>query len=170
MKRAFGRFWGFSNGWLSWSYSLIDMALYPVLFLQYVRFFAPGLGIGVSQSTWNYSGWDNASTIGGEIEHASATYPRALARTLPLVTGVYLLTIIPVLALTDWTTWSDGAWPRLPRRSPGRGSGGGSRWRGWSARSPGRTRGARRATPCWCPVGYATVLGRRVRGKSEVPV
>ncbi len=84
MKRAFGRFWGFSNGWLSWSYSLIDMALYPVLFLQYVRFFAPGLGIGVSQSTWNYSGWDNASTIGGEIEHASATYPRALARTLPL--------------------------------------------------------------------------------------
>src|SRR5207244_4194696 len=58
---------------------------------------------------------DNASTIGGEIEQASATYPRALARALPLVTLVYLLTIVPVLALTDWTAWTDGAWPGLAR-------------------------------------------------------
>ena len=75
--------------------------------------FLGALGLGVSQSIWNYSGWDNASTIGEEIEHASATYPRALARTLPLVTLVYLLSIIPVLALTDWTAWTDGAWPSL---------------------------------------------------------
>jgi amino acid transporter len=77
--------------------------------------FLGALGLGVSQSIWNYSGWDNASTIGGEIEQASATYPRALARALPLVTVVYLLTIIPVLALTDWTAWTDGAWPGLAR-------------------------------------------------------
>src|SRR5213082_464942 len=77
--------------------------------------FLGALGIGVSQSIWNYSGCDNASTIGGEIEQASATYPRALARALPLVTVVYLLTIVPVLALTDWTTWTDGAWPGLAR-------------------------------------------------------
>src|SRR5205085_650945 len=75
--------------------------------------FLGALGIGVSQSIWNYSGWDNASTIGGEIEQASATYPRALARALPLVTLVYLLTIVPVLALTEWTVWTDGAWPAL---------------------------------------------------------
>ena len=192
VKRAFGRFWGFWNGWLSWVYSLIDMAIYPVLCIQYVRFFAPGLGLldgwllalamiwgatglnlrgtravgtasgwfvaavltpfgvlaavalaswlgqpgtpfpvtpfhaagtsflsalglGVSQSIWNYSGWDNASTIGGEIEHATATYPRALARTLPLVTVVYLVSIVPALALTSWTSWTDGAWPDLAR-------------------------------------------------------
>ena len=77
--------------------------------------FLGALGIGVSQSIWNYSGWDNASTIGGEIEQASATYPRALARALPLVTLVYLLTIVPVLALTDWQAWKDGAWPGLAR-------------------------------------------------------
>jgi amino acid transporter len=77
--------------------------------------FLGALGIGVSQSIWNYSGWDNASTIGGEIEQASATYPRALARALPLVTLVYLLTIVPTLALTDWTAWTDGAWPGLAR-------------------------------------------------------
>jgi amino acid transporter len=91
--------------------------------------FFGALGIGVSQSIWNYSGWDNASTIGGEIEHATATYPRALARTLPLVTAVYLLSVIPVLALTPWTAWTDG--PRSPLVSGVRGSGAGSPWRGW---------------------------------------
>ena len=185
------RFWGFTNGWLSWMYSLIDMAIYPVLFLQYLRFFtgdigrlpswllalaliwgatwlnlrgtravgrasgwftvlvlAPfavlagfavvrwtsagpaaafasdpfrasgasflgALGLGISQSVWNYSGWDNASTIGGEIEDSGTTYPRALLRALPLVTVVYLVAIVPVLAVTDWRAWTDGAWPAL---------------------------------------------------------
>src|SRR2546422_3805543 len=161
VKRAFGRFWGFWNGWLSWVYSLIDMAIYPVLFLQYIRFFAPGLGglegwlvalvliwsatwlnlrgtravgaasgwliaavlapfgllavvavgrwvfgpaagaaavrpfaaprptvlgalgVGVSQSIWNYNGGDNASTVGRGNQHGPAAHPPALARALP---------------------------------------------------------------------------------------
>src|SRR3989440_170511 len=81
--------------------------------------FLGALGVGVSQSIWNYSGWDNASTIGGEIEHATTTYPRALARALPLVTAVYLVSVIPVLALTPWTAWTDGAWPDLATRVVG---------------------------------------------------
>jgi len=191
VKRAFGPFVGFVNGWLSWIYSLIDMAIYPVLFVQYARWFAPelskagawalalvliwgatwlnvrgtrvvgavsgwlvasvlapfavlaaaalwrwlggpapavlpvtpfhaagtsflgALGIGISQSIWNYSGWDNASTLGGEIEQAGRTYPRALSRTLPLVVVVYVLAIVPALAVTDWRTWRDGAWPDI---------------------------------------------------------
>jgi amino acid transporter len=32
VDRAFGRFWAFQNGWLTWMYSLVDMAIYPVLF------------------------------------------------------------------------------------------------------------------------------------------
>src|SRR5438046_2905574 len=59
--------------------------------------FLGALGLGVSQSIWNYSGWDNASTIGGEIEHATTTYPRALARALPLVTVVYLDSVFALL-------------------------------------------------------------------------
>jgi amino acid transporter len=194
VKRAFGRFWGFWNGWLSWVYSLLDMAIYPVLMIQYLKFFAPGLGpieswilacamiwaatwlnlrgarvvgtasswfallvltpfavlvavalvqwiapgsstaahsalgtpfhaagtsflgalgLGLSQSIWNYSGWDNASTIGGEIESASTNYPRALARLLPIVVLVYVGSVIPVLAVTNWESWTDGAWPQL---------------------------------------------------------
>src|SRR5215475_10717689 len=40
---AFGRFWAFQNGWLTWIYSLVDMAIYPVLFNQYLRYFIPQL-------------------------------------------------------------------------------------------------------------------------------
>jgi amino acid transporter len=75
--------------------------------------FLGALGIGVSQAIWNYSGWDNASTISGEIESASANYPRALARTLPLVAFIYLAAVVPVLAVTHWESWTDGAWPSL---------------------------------------------------------
>jgi amino acid transporter len=43
VDRAFGRFWAFQNGWLTWMYSLVDMAIYPVLFNQYLCYFIPGL-------------------------------------------------------------------------------------------------------------------------------
>ena len=28
---AFGPFWAFQNGWWTWMYSLVDMAIYPVV-------------------------------------------------------------------------------------------------------------------------------------------
>jgi amino acid transporter len=43
VERAFGRFWAFQNGWLTWVNSLVDMAIYPVLSSQYLRYFMPGL-------------------------------------------------------------------------------------------------------------------------------
>ena len=43
VRRAFGPFWAFQNGWCTWLYSLVDMAIYPVLFTQYLAWFAPGL-------------------------------------------------------------------------------------------------------------------------------
>src|SRR3954454_13493037 len=46
VQRAFGPFWAFQNGWLTWMYSLVDMALYPKLFATYLGWFAPGLGQG----------------------------------------------------------------------------------------------------------------------------
>src|SRR5437667_10529038 len=47
VDRAFGRFWAFQNGWLTWMYSLVDMAIYPVLFNQYLRYFVPSLSTRV---------------------------------------------------------------------------------------------------------------------------
>lgn len=38
VERAFGRFWGFQEGWLSWICSLADNALYPVMFVDYLAY------------------------------------------------------------------------------------------------------------------------------------
>src|SRR5881398_1889982 len=43
VQRAFGAFWAFQNGWLTWMYSLVDMAIYPKLFVTYLAYFAPNL-------------------------------------------------------------------------------------------------------------------------------
>lgn len=42
--RAFGPFWGFQVGWWSWLDSFLDVAIYPALFVEYARFWWPGLG------------------------------------------------------------------------------------------------------------------------------
>ena len=67
----------------------------------------------MSQAIWNYSGWDNASTISGEIDQATSAYPKALFRTLPFVACTYLVAVVPVLAVTQASAWTDGAWPSL---------------------------------------------------------
>jgi amino acid transporter len=41
VERAFGRFWGFQEGWWSWLCSFADNALYPVLFAEYLKFWFP---------------------------------------------------------------------------------------------------------------------------------
>ena len=53
VDRAFGRFWAFQNGWLTWMYSLVDMAIYPVLFNQYLWHASYGGGIFFQMLTLN---------------------------------------------------------------------------------------------------------------------
>jgi amino acid transporter len=192
VDRAFGRFWAFQNGWLTWMYSLVDMAIYPVLFNQYLRYFVPelgarlewlvslaviwgatwinlrgavrvgrasiiagafvmlgfltmsifsgahithvpwqpfasektqgigGLAVGISIALWNYIGWDNPSTVQGEVKDASRSYPRALAFALPFVTIGYFVPLLTALGATDWTTWAEGGWPQIARAAAGR--------------------------------------------------
>ena len=40
VNRAMGRFWGFQEAWLSLVGSIFDMAIYPILFVTYLGFFA----------------------------------------------------------------------------------------------------------------------------------
>lgn len=196
VRRAFGPFWAFQNGWCTWMYSLVDMAIYPVLFTQYLAWFAPGLpawavwgvrlaviwgatainlrgalrvgrvstwagsfvlatfgaiavaalvtgstggvwhapwhpfakagtapfaglGVGLSVAMWNYFGWDNASTVLGEVADPGRAYPRALAIAVPLVAAGYFVPLLPTLAASDWTTWTEGAWPAIARATGG---------------------------------------------------
>jgi amino acid transporter len=74
-----------------------------------------GLGVGLSIALWNYIGWDNASTVQGEVRDASRTYPRALAIALPVVAAGYLVPLLAALSATDWTTWTEGGWPAIAR-------------------------------------------------------
>jgi amino acid transporter len=41
--RAFGPFWGFQVGWWSWIDSFVDVAVYPALFVEYLRFWHPDM-------------------------------------------------------------------------------------------------------------------------------
>lgn len=43
VRRAFGPFWGFQAGWWSWINSFVDVAVYPALFTEYLRFWWPGM-------------------------------------------------------------------------------------------------------------------------------
>ena len=42
-RRAFGDFWAFQVGWWSWIDSFVDVAVYPALFVEYVRFWYPAM-------------------------------------------------------------------------------------------------------------------------------
>src|ERR1041384_265172 len=43
VRRAFGPFWSFQVGWWSWLDSFVDVAVYPALFVEYVRFWYPAM-------------------------------------------------------------------------------------------------------------------------------
>ena len=43
VRRAFGPFWGFQAGWWSWVNSFVDVAVFPALFADYLRFWWPDM-------------------------------------------------------------------------------------------------------------------------------
>nr|XP_011463405.1 PREDICTED: polyamine transporter RMV1-like isoform X1 [Fragaria vesca subsp. vesca]XP_011463406.1 PREDICTED: polyamine transporter RMV1-like isoform X1 [Fragaria vesca subsp. vesca] len=47
VSSALGPYWGFQVGWVKWLSGVIDNALYPVLFLDYLKSAIPALGYGV---------------------------------------------------------------------------------------------------------------------------
>ena len=60
-----------------------------------------GLAVGISIALWNYIGWDNPSTVQGEVKDPSRTYPRALAIALPFVTLGYFVPLFTTLGASD---------------------------------------------------------------------
>jgi amino acid transporter len=46
VRRGLGNFWGFQEAWLSLAASIFDMAIYPTLFVFYLKAMAPWFGIG----------------------------------------------------------------------------------------------------------------------------
>jgi amino acid transporter len=66
---------------------------------------------GILVAMWNYMGWDNASTIAGEVEQPQKNYPRLMWIAVLLVVVTYLL---PVAAVShsglDPNSWTTGGW------------------------------------------------------------
>ncbi len=71
---------------------------------------------GVLIAMWNYMGWDNLSTIAGEVEAPQRTYSRAMFGAVMLVVASYL---IPVGAIArtgiDPNRWTTGGWVDVGR-------------------------------------------------------
>ncbi|KAL0365291.1 UNVERIFIED_CONTAM: putative polyamine transporter [Sesamum angustifolium] len=176
ISSAFGPFWGFQEGFWRWFSGVMDNALYPVLFLDYLKHSFPILdntiaripallGITLSLTYLNYRGlhivgfsaillacfsllpfavmavisiprirpkrwlvvdygkvewrgyfnslfwnlnyWDNASTLAGEVENPSRTFPRALLGAVVLVVCSYL---VPLLVGTGAVETDSGEW------------------------------------------------------------
>lgn len=47
VSAALGPYWGFQQGWMKWLSGVIDNALYPVLFLDYLKSAVPAVGSGL---------------------------------------------------------------------------------------------------------------------------
>jgi amino acid transporter len=71
---------------------------------------------GVLIAMWNYMGWDNISTIAGEVERPQRAYSRAMFGAVLLVVLSYL---IPVAAVArtgiDPNRWTEGGWADIGR-------------------------------------------------------
>jgi amino acid transporter len=46
VRRAMGNFWGFQEAWLSLAASVFDMAIYPTLFVEYLKRLVPWFAVG----------------------------------------------------------------------------------------------------------------------------
>ncbi|KAK4437997.1 putative polyamine transporter [Sesamum alatum] len=184
ISSAFGPFWGFQEGFWRWFSGVMDNALYPVLFLDYLKHSLPILNntiaripalLGITLSLtflnyrglhivgfsaillacfsllpfvvmavisiprirprrwlvvdygkvewrgyfnslfWNLNYWDNASTLAGEIENPSRTFPRALWGAVVLVVCSYLVPLLVGTGAveTDSDEWSAGYFAQI---------------------------------------------------------
>jgi amino acid transporter len=70
-----------------------------------------GLFAGITIAMWNFMGWDNASTVAGDVDKPERTYPLAMIVTVLLVTATYVLPLWAAHhAGLDPKSWSTGAW------------------------------------------------------------
>jgi amino acid transporter len=71
---------------------------------------------GLLIAMWNYMGWDNLSTIAGEVESPQKTYTRAMLGAVVLVVVGYLLPVAAVAQLgIDPNSWTTGGWVDVGR-------------------------------------------------------
>lgn len=90
IQEAFGPFWGFQQGWWKWLSGVIDNALYPVLFLDYLKAFVPAVASGLPR------------IIAVLVLTAALTYLnyRGLAVVGKMAIGLGIFSLLPFLVMT----------------------------------------------------------------------
>lgn len=77
---------------------------------------APDFAGAVLVAMWNFMGWDNASTVAGEVERPQRTYPIAVLVSVALIALTYVVIVGAVgLVGVDPTGWDTGAWVDVAR-------------------------------------------------------
>ena len=75
---------------------------------------------GILIAMWNYMGWDNASTIAGDVNDARRTYARAMTIALIVVVLTYIVPIVAVAhAGIPSSAWETGSWVTFAGRLGG---------------------------------------------------
>ena len=75
---------------------------------------------GILVAMWNYMGWDNASTIAGDVHDARRTYARAMTIALAIVVLTYVIPIVAVKhAGIPAAAWETGSWVTIAGRLGG---------------------------------------------------
>ena len=71
---------------------------------------------GILVAMWNYMGWDNSSTVAGDVDRPQRTYPLAMAFAVLLVGLTYVLPVAGVAATgLDANRWTTGGWADVAR-------------------------------------------------------
>jgi amino acid transporter len=79
------------------------------------------LGVGLALGLWLYSGYEQLSTVAGEVENPQKAYPRALALVVPLSIAAYFLpTFVGLASAGNWESWHTGFFSDAARAIGGR--------------------------------------------------
>ncbi|MGH9812081.1 MAG: APC family permease, partial [Candidatus Acidiferrales bacterium] len=66
-------------------------------------------GAGLALIMWNYAGYEQLTSVAGEVRDPERNYVRALAWTTPLAVATYVFpTALALAALGNWSEWKTG--------------------------------------------------------------
>jgi amino acid transporter len=100
VSRAFGPFWGFQVGWWSWVDSFVDVAVYPALFVEYLRYWWPGMT--------TVERWLLAVAFIALLTALNVAGVRPTGRVAVVLAVAALAPIVPLVL------WGGAAWSRPP--------------------------------------------------------
>jgi amino acid transporter len=90
-------------GFTNWNQNPIEPFMADTYDGDIFRTIGGGLAIGI----WMYSGFDELSTVAGEIENSKKIIPRALMIVIPLMALTYILpTLAGLASIGDWENWT----------------------------------------------------------------